>query len=131
MPQLSSIALQRASTKKSVAFNPVDITSQGVGRLATSDGVPVGESRIGISNRFTNDRYRLKLTLAVPVVQTETVNGISRPKVVRTAFADVEFNFSNESDGIERLDVVEYVAGLLASTQTSIRKVLVDLENIY
>lgn len=130
MPQLTQISLNRESDSTTVVFNPTDVSS-GVGRLSTSDGVPVGDARIGISNRYTNDRYRLKLTLAVPVVQTETVNGISRPKVVRTAFADVEFNFSNESNEAERLDVVEYVSGMLADTQSMIRAVLVDLENVY
>jgi hypothetical protein len=64
-------------------------------------------------------------------VQTQTINGVSSPVVVRTAFAEVNFTFDALSSDQERKDCVGLIANALAASQTQINDLLVNLSDIY
>jgi hypothetical protein len=70
-----------------------------------------------------------RLTLALPVVQTETVDGISRPVVVRTARANVELKLPETGDSDERADLVAFVVSALS--HADIAAMITDLEAQY
>lgn len=99
--------------------------------MTKSSGVPVGDMRYSLSTRKTAARRRISVRLVIPVVQTQTINGISTPVVVRTAFANVDFNFDATSTTQERKDLVGMLASSLDSSKTLVDKTLVDLEGIY
>jgi len=69
--------------------------------------------------------------LAIPVVQTQVINGVSSPVVVRTAFAEVNFMFDGLSTAQERADCVGLMANSLATAQVQINDMIVNLSDIY
>lgn len=133
MPQLQSLVLKdRAATPVSHTFVPRDI-SQGVGKVVASSGVPVGEKTYTVSVRQTpeNGRFRVQLRMALPVVQEQTVNGVTNPIVVRTSYVDATFTFDRNSTAQERDDTVGMFADSLGKTQNLTQGALVNLEGVY
>lgn len=134
MPQLSNLVLTDRTTPTPVdhTFVPRDIQS-GVATVVESSGVPVGENRVSLSLRknTTNKRYRGRLVATFPVVATEVINGISTPKVVRTATVEVLTNFDSTSSEQERADAIGMVASALSASKTLVNDCLVKLQNVY
>jgi hypothetical protein len=95
------------------------------------DGTPVSERKLSISQRRANGKVKTRLLLAVPVVQTETINGISTPKVVREAWVDCTFTFSLLSSEQERKDVVGMFMSALDPSKVLVNDSLVKAEGIY
>jgi hypothetical protein len=132
MPQLVPVVLtDRAPTPVDHTFNPRDI-SNGVVTLAESTGIPIAERRITLSQvRSSSGRVRVTVKLAVPVVQDVTVNGVTRPTLVRTNYGEMTFNFDSTSSAEERDDVVAFVNGLTEASNTMMSSFLVDLEGLF
>ncbi len=131
MPQLVPLVLvDRKATPESHTFTPEDISS-GVGALTESSGVPIGDSRVTIAMKKSSDRRKPEFRLSVPIVQDETVNGVTRPVVVRVSYVDVKFNFDATSSEQERNDVVGMVESALSSSNTMINDVIVKLQGVY
>lgn len=131
MPQLQNVVLtDRKSTPVDHTFTPLDI-SNGVGTVVESSGIPVGQNRLTISQRASNGRYRPSLRLQLPVVQNQTINGVSTPVVVRTAYVEVNFTFDQTSSIDERNDAVGMIASALESNKTLINDTVVNLQGVY
>lgn len=132
MPQLNPLVLKdQASPQVSHTFNPRDVTA-GIATLAESAGVPLGESRITFAtNRATSGRVRVTIKLSVPVVQDATVNGVTRPTVVRTSYVDMTFNFDGSSSLKERQDIIGFICSLTGKDQAMVQGVLADLQGLY
>jgi len=133
MPQLQTTVLKdRKATPVDHTFTPRDIVS-GVGTVIETTGVPVGNSRLSVSLSQTasSGRYKATVKLAVPVVATSVINGISTPVVQRTAFADVTFTFDSTSSEAERNDLVGMLASALAVDKPLINDAVVKLQGIY
>lgn len=133
MPQLQPLVLaDRKTTPVNHNFIPRDIVG-GVASLHESTGVPLGDSRftVSVTRAKESGRFKARLTLAVPIVVTETVNGITNPKIVRTSYADITFAFDQTSTEDERKDLVGMTLSALNPTQTFINEVLVKLQAVY
>lgn len=131
MPQLANLVLtDRAATPVAHTFIPEDIVN-GVGALVESTGVPIGESRVTITMKRTSDRRKPEFRLSVPIVQNETVNGVTKPVVVRTSYVDVKFNFDATSSEQERKDVVGMTETALKAATALTNDVFVKLQNVY
>lgn len=132
MPQLQPLVLKDRATPTAVdhTFSPNNI-SEGVGAVVESTGVPVGNSRYTISLRQSNGRYRATIQLSVPIVQNETINGVTTPKVVRTAYADVTFTFDRTSTEAERNNLVGMLADSLAANKVLVHDTVVKLQGVY
>lgn len=131
MPQLQNLVLtDRQATPVNHTFTPRDIVSN-VGAVVESSGVPVGDNRFTISLRQVNNRYKATIQFSVPVVQNQTINGITTPTVVRTAFADLTFTFDAQSTTAERNDFVGMLASALAPTKTLVNDTVVGLQGVY
>lgn len=132
MPQLNTLVLtDGAPTPVNHTFNPRGI-DQGVATLVQSTGVPIGDKRLTFSqNRSNSGRVRAIMKLTIPTVQDATVNGVTRPTLVRTAYADITFNFDATSSSEERRDIVALVRSTLDPTKTMVKGTLVDLEGIF
>lgn len=131
MPQLQAISLNdRETTPVAHAFVPRDI-SDGVGTVVRNTGIPVGEESLTVSSRKSGSKYRSRLVLKVPVVQTETINGVSTPRVVRTAFAAVDFTFEETSSEQERKNLVGMLQDALTASKTLVNDAVIKLEGVY
>lgn len=132
MPQLQTTVLtDRQSTPVNHTFVPRDIVG-GVGTCVESTGIPKGNSELSISTRSTsNGVYKSRIKLMVPIVQTETVNGVSRPVVVRTSYADVTFTFSSESTEEERNNLVGMFADAFDPSNVLVNDAVVKLQGVY
>lgn len=133
MPQLQNLVLtDRASTPVAHTFTPRDI----VGNVATvveSSGVPLGDKRVSLSlNRVNGSgRYKAVIKGTFPVVQDQTVNGVTSPVVVRTAYAEVDFTFDQSSTEQERKDVVGQIYSALAPAATLVNDMVTKLQGVY
>lgn len=133
MPQLQNLVItdRTPTTPVNHTFTPRDINSQGVGTVVSSTGVPAGEKRASVSMSKRNSRYKGEFRLTLPVLATETINGVSRPVVVRTAYATLNVDFDEKSTEQERNDTIGMVASALAVGKTLVEGALVKLEGVY
>jgi len=133
MPQLQNLILtDRAGTPVAHTFVPRDIVGN-VGTVVESSSVPVGNNRFSISLRQTQPggRYKATIQLAMPVVATQVVNGISTPVVARTAYADLTFTFEATSTLQERKDIVGMLMTALDPSKTLVNDVVTALQGVY
>jgi hypothetical protein len=132
MPQLQNLVLtDRAATPVNHTFLPRDI-ADGVGTVVESSGVPIGDNRFSVTMRRTAEgRYKSTLKGVFPIVQTQTINGISTPVVVRTAYADITFSFDGSSTEQERKDVVGMMASSLGASQVLVNDTVVKNQGVY
>lgn len=105
MPQLAAITIKDGkATPADHVFAPRDIVS-GVAALTEGTGSPISDNSLTVSSTRTNaGRRNVKIKLTLPIVQMATVNGVTRPTVVRVAYAEASFSFSEESATAERKD---------------------------
>lgn len=133
MAQLQNLVLtDRAATPVNHTFVPEKIEG-AVASVVESSGIPIGNNRVSISISRTKDngRYKPSIRFTFPVVQTEIINGVSRPAVVRTAYADLSFTFDPTSTTQERKDVVGMVQSALDASKALTNNTIVNLENVY
>lgn len=134
MPSLQNIVLtDRATTPVNHTYTPADRDQLGkVGILEEYTGVPGGAPRLTISMKDSSTgKKKGRLTLTVPVVQTETINGVARPVVVRTSYANLEFTFDALSTEQERNDMVGMLASALGTTKVLVHDAFVKGQGIY
>lgn len=133
MAQLTSIVLtDRKATPVAHTFLPRTIEGP-VATLIESTGIPVGDSRFTISlgKPTAQGKYKPTLRLTIPVVQTQTLNGVSTPVVVRTAYAEASFSFDATSSEAERNDVVGMLADSLRASLALVHDTVVKLQGVY
>lgn len=131
MPALQTVTVNdRESTPIAHIFVPRDV-KDGVGLLVRSSGVPVGEERLTSSMRKAGANFRGKATIAIPVVATQVINGVSTPVLVRTAYVELNATFHETSTEQERTNIMGITANLLATGQPFIHNSFVKLEGVY
>ena len=133
MPQLQNLVLTDRATPTPVnhTYTPINIDPNQVGVVAETGAVPVGEPKFSIQNKRVNGRFKVTLKLSVPIVQTQTISGISTPVVVRTSYVDATFTFDATSSEQERKDVVGLFESALAPSKVLVNDTLVKLQGIY
>jgi hypothetical protein len=132
MPAHASFTVNdRATTPVAHTYTPVGIDNNGVASWKEVSGVPVGEKYFTLSNKLSNGKYRVKLLFKYPIVQTQTINGISTPVVVRTAYGELNLTFDQTSSLQERQDTVGQIYNSMAASQTMLDGVLTALGTIY
>lgn len=132
MPQLQSIVLTDRTpvTPVNFTFDPRDI-DKGVGAVINSSGVPIGDKRLTVSMKKTGTRYKGELRLTLPVIATETINGVSRPVVIRTSYVTLDVTFDEKSTEQERNDAIGMMYSALATSKTLVNDTLVKLQGVY
>lgn len=121
----------RATTPVAHTYSPDGDDANGVHLFSEKTSVPAGNARFSARLTSSKGKYRPSLRLQIPVVQTQTINGVSNPVVVRTAYAEVNFTFDALSSDQERKDCVGQLANALAASQTMVNDLLVNLSDIY
>lgn len=131
MPQLQTLSLtDRQSTPVVHAFIPESI-NQNVGSVVENKDVPIGNPRYSLSLRQTVRSYKASLKFSVPVVVTQTANGINTPVVTRTSYVNCEFEFDKTSTEQERKDVVGMFQSSLAPGAVLVNDTVVKLQGVY
>lgn len=131
MPNLQSIVLtDRAPTPVNRTFTPREL-SNGVGVTANTSVTPIGAERFSVSNKRTGSKFKGELRLTVPVVQTETINGVSRPVVVRTAHVTLTTSFDDTSTEQERKDAIGMLQSSLDPSKVLVNDTLIKTEGVY
>lgn len=133
MPAISSLVLtDRATTPVAHTLVPIGKDAQGVWTLEKSVSTPIGAPQLTISaRRVAGKRFKARLVLKVPVVQDETVNGIVKPTIVRTGFAELSFTFDPSSSEQERKDVVGMIQSALDASKVLTNDTLTKMQGIY
>jgi len=133
MPQLQNLVLtDRAATPVAHTYTPREVTRDQVGVVVESTGVPIGDNRFQIGLRRTPEgRTKVAIKGVFPIVQTQTINGVSSPVVVRTAYCDITFSFDGTSDEQERKNVVGLIYSALAPGATLVNDTVTKLQGVF
>lgn len=126
----SIVVNDRESTPVAHTFAPRQVIP-GAATFVEAASVPIGERTLTIRQRKSGNRYLSRITLAVPVLVTETINGVAVPKVPRVAFIDANFRFDDTSTAQERANAVGMFANALAANQTVVNATVTGLEGIW
>lgn len=132
MPSLQNLVLtDRAATPVNHTLTPRDVIGN-VGTVVETSGVPLGNNQVSISMRQQpSGKYLGRLHCAFPVVQTETINGIPKPVLVRVARVKAEFEFDSSSTEQERKDAVGMFASALDPSKVLVNDALVKLQGVW
>lgn len=132
MPQLQNIVLtDRAATPVNHTYTPRDIVG-GVAEVVESTGVPIGDNRFTVSLKETaQGRFKGVLKGQFPIVQNQTINGVTTPVVVRTSYCTMEFSFDKSSTEQERKDCVGLMQSSLDTSKTLVNDSIVKLQGVY
>lgn len=125
------VITDRATTPVNHTYSPDGTDGNGVHVWSEKTGVPAGNPKFTARLSKTSAGYKIQLKLQLPVVQTQTINGVSSPTVVRTAYVDSTITFSRLSSDQERKDAIGLFASSLAASQTQINDMLVNLSDVY
>ena len=121
----------RATTPVAHTYTPDGDDSNGVHVFSEKTSVPAGNPRYSISLARKNGKYKATIKLSVPVVATQTINGVSSPAILRTSYLELSTSFDEYSTTQERADAVGLLANSLAASQTQINDLLVNVSDIY
>lgn len=129
MAQLQNLVLtDRATTPVNHTFTPKGRDSAtGVATVVESSGVPIGENKATLSYRETASKKKARFVLTIPIVATETINGVSVPKVVRATVMDLAITYDPTSTLQERKDAVGMLQSALAPGATLVNDTIVNL----
>lgn len=105
----------------------------GIVTLVENTGIPMGNRRITLGRTVTaQGRHKTTLKFVYPVIQNATVNGVSVPTVVRTAYCNVEISVDGSSSAAERGEISLAFHELAKGNWNAfLRQYLVDLEGLY
>lgn len=133
MPQIAAITVNdREATPVARTYNPAGTDKNGVPVWKTGDvGVPFGEAKLTMSTRQQGSKHKVRINLVVPTIVTETINGVDRNKLERSAYCAFEFTFADDSTKQERDNAIGMFANLLASSQTVPDGALVEAEGLW
>lgn len=112
-------------------FSPDGDDANGVHVWSEKVGVAAGNPRFTATMRKAKDKYRHTIRLAVPVVATQTINGVSSPVVLRTGYLALSVVFSELSTAQERADAVGLFYNSLAASNTQVNDMLVNLNDVW
>jgi hypothetical protein len=133
MPQLANLVLtDRKATPVAHTYTPRSIDGN-VGMVAETTGTPIGDPRVTVSlgKPTAQGRYKPQVRYTFPVVQTQTINGVSTPVIVRTSYVELNFSFDQTSSEAERNDIVGMVQSSLDASKVLINDTVVKLQGVY
>jgi hypothetical protein len=126
MSQITSVTVaDRESTPVDHVFSRQKEMADGTIRF-TNNSLEYPAGREFLTLRLSDaTRQKARLVIGMPVMVTETINGVDYPKQIRYGEAVVEFRFDGTSTEQERSNMVGMIANLLAESQTDITDMIV------
>jgi hypothetical protein len=132
MPARASFAVNdRETSPVAHTFLPRGRDSEGVWEFYEAGSTAIGENQFTIQIRESGANYKVRIKLELPIVVTQTINGVSQPVVDRTSFVDSVFTMSKRSSVQERKNLVGLHYNALAAANTVFNDVLTKFEDIY
>jgi hypothetical protein len=134
VPDISTIVVNdAAATPVAHTFTKIKVNGDSALFLEQSAATALGFWPLGISIRAplagqTAKIYRKTIDLAMPVTTTETINGVSRPKLEYTLRAKVEFTDPAESTEQNRKDIRTLTKNILSDSNVVVA--LDKLQNV-
>lgn len=123
MGNISTIVVaDAAATPVNHTFSPVKVDGDTAYLLEKSSASSLGYWPLVLTERAplagqTEKVWRTKVSLAMPVVYNETINGITRPTLGYTLRANVEFICPADSVLQNRKDLRKILVGILNDSQ--------------
>jgi hypothetical protein len=119
MPNMATIDLIGLLGAHSL-FEPVNIVG-GEATFVKSTGVPLADQTIKMkASRTPSGRVKVDAKITIPIVQDMTVNGVTKPTVVRTSYFNCTWNASADSTVDERFHLMILAKDLVGQDGTSI-----------
>lgn len=134
MPVLQNLVLtdRTPTTPVSHTFTPRGKEGMDGGRVVAAGASALADRLFTIEPRVTpGGRRKVAIRLVIPVVQTQTINGVSSFVVVRTARAMAEFDFANDTTEQERRDIVGMLQSSFDSSKVLVNDVLTKPESVW
>lgn len=134
MPSIQPITLANRDTPaEDFTLTPVGKPTEGSGQVATyDDGVLDGQITLDVgTKRPKGGAVRSELKLKIPVVQTETINGISAPKVVREITVLATMISSHQATNDERNNALGMLRDALNASKTLVNDAFVKAEYVW
>lgn len=127
----SVVINDRAGTPVAHTYSPDGDDKNGVHLFSEKTGVPLSNPKLTASLKNGNGKLKPVLRLNIPVTQTQTINGVSTPVIVRNAYVELSASFDSASTQQERKDAIGLMANAMAASQTILNPFLVDGEDIW
>lgn len=130
MPQLINVVVNDRTTPTAVAhtFVPYGRKGDNVGILVENGSSPIANNVLTLSQYETaGGRRNAFVKLVLPVVANETINGITSPKLIRTAYVDLKLSFDKMSTEQERNNAVGMLMNALDPTKVAVHDTIVKL----
>lgn len=121
----------RAATPVTHTYTPDGDDTSGTHLWSEKTTVPAGNPQFTASLKQSGGQFRPTLRIKIPVVQTQVINGVSSPVVVRTAYVEVSARFDSLSSSQERADAIGLMYNSMAASVTQINDLLVNLSDVY
>ncbi len=107
-----------AATPVNHTFSPVKVDGDTAVLMEKSNTSSLGYWTLSMTQRAplagqTDKVYRTKATLSMPVVYSETINGVTRPSLGYTLRANVEFITPSDALLQNRKDIRKLLVGIL------------------
>jgi hypothetical protein len=133
MAQITSFSVDdRESTPVSHTFSPAGFAQgNSVALFREAADTPHGDIKFSVGWRSTGANRKVRVKLEVPVVVTETINGVDKPEVIRKSYVDCVFTFDQYSTQQERDNAVGMFANALDSSITVIDDTVAGTDPIY
>lgn len=132
MPTISAMTLSDRGSPV-VAHNFLPVKQEGEFTYFRSNGsTPLGDKTLRVRITALKSGARaVEVKLEVPVVVTETINGVSRSKRERISYVQATFTFPSDSSSQERADTVGMFADALKTANANMNAVLINNESFW
>lgn len=132
MPTLANVVLtDRAGTPVNHTFTPLGREGDGA-RYSKVGASPVGDYNFSVLPRKTpTGRKKVDIALSLPVLTTETINGVSNYIVIRTSRVKISFDLDAAATDQEKKDLVGMIQSALAVGITQVNDVVIKGEMIW
>lgn len=135
MPSLQTVQVtdRTPSTPVTYTLIPTQQAVGGVARVAAADasGNVMSEKSLTISTKRTGTRLRTTMKFAVPIMVSETINGVSVTRVDRVSYVDVTFSLPISGSEQERNDVVGMFQSLFAVSKPLVHDTVVKAQGVW
>lgn len=124
MPLMTDITVfDRESTPVAHIFKPY-YEDNGVAFYREDGPTLESQNKLSISTRETGGKVKTRVKFDIPIVVTETINGVDHVRVVDREYADFSFTLSKNSALSSADNLIGMGYNLLATSQTDVNSVV-------
>jgi hypothetical protein len=119
MPALTPITLNGVNGADHV-FKPFGTDPQGVATFRKAGSTPVADESLTMSLRKTpQGKYRWLMKIDVPKVQDVTINGVTKPSVIKRGVVTLDITTESTHSAEERGELLDLVRSALTDADNA------------